>query len=209
MVAQERAATRESVIATGISFEQYMEQYAADYAEWVNGEVIRMSPVREIHDSIFRFLIMLFTAYLEQTGGTLRVAPFVMRLDHAREPDLQVILPEHLERIKDTLVDGPADLVVEIVSPESTERDRGDKFAEYERGGVAEYWIVDAVRKETLFYVLNADGIYEGHKPDEAGEYHSVVLSRLHLPADIFWRHLLPTLTETVRMVEAMLSANP
>jgi Uma2 family endonuclease len=129
-----------------------------------------------------------------------------MKLDHAREPDLQVILPEHLERVKDTLLDGPADLVVEIVSPESTERDRGDKFAEYERGGVAEYWIVDAVRKEALFYALNSDRIYEGRKPDEAGVYHSVVLSRLHLPADIFWRDPLPSLNETVRLVEAMLS---
>jgi Uma2 family endonuclease len=209
MVAQERAATHENVIATGIPFEQYLEQYAADYAEWVDGEVIKMSPVREIHDSVFRFLILLFTAYLEQTGGTLRVAPFVMKLDHAREPDLQVILLEHLERVKDTLVDGPADLVVEIVSPESTERDRGDKFAEYERGGVAEYWIIDAVRKESLFYVLNADGIYEGHKPDEAGIYHSAALSRLSLPADIFWRDPLPGFSEVARMIEAMLSAIP
>jgi Uma2 family endonuclease len=206
MVAQERAAARENIIATGIPFEQYMEQYAADYAEWVNGEVVKMSPVREIHDSIFQFLIILFRSYVEAAGGTLRVAPFVMKLDHAREPDLLVILPEHLERVKDTLVDGPADLVVEIVSPESTERDRGDKFVEYERGGVAEYWIVDAVRKECLFYVLNADGIYEGRKPDEAGVYHSTVLSRLRLPADIFWRDPLPSLNETVRMVEAMLS---
>jgi len=43
--------------------------------------------------------------------------------------------------LKHTYPDGPADLAIEIVSEESRLRDRGEKFAEYEVGGVKEYWI--------------------------------------------------------------------
>jgi len=37
-------------------------------------------------------------------------------------------------------------MVVEIVSPDSQSRDRGDKFYEYEEAGVLEYWILDQTR---------------------------------------------------------------
>lgn len=45
--------------------------------------------------------------------------------------------------MKETYLDGPADLVVGIVSPDSVGRDRGEKFYEYAQGGVPEYWLID------------------------------------------------------------------
>ena len=47
---------------------------------------------------------------------------------------------EHLDRLTDSHLSGPADLAVEIVSPDSLGRDRGDKFAEYGAAGIPEYW---------------------------------------------------------------------
>ena len=40
-------------------------------------------------------------------------------------------------------MEGGPSLVVEIVSPGSATIDRVDKFREYERAGVGEYWIID------------------------------------------------------------------
>ena len=71
-----------------------------------------------------------------------------------REPDILFIAREHLDRFRDTYLDGPADLVVEIISRDSRARDRGDKFYEYEQGGVREYWLLDYLRRQAEFYQL-------------------------------------------------------
>ncbi len=43
------------------------------------------------------------------------------------------------------------DLVIEIISPQSRGRDRGDKFYEYEKDGVKEAWVIDYPRKQAEF----------------------------------------------------------
>jgi Uma2 family endonuclease len=78
-----------------------------------------------------------------------------------REPDLLFVAQTNLERLKETYLDGPADLVVEIVSPEGVGRDRGVKFYEYAQGGVPEYWLIDPQTEWAEFYRL------------EEGHYHS------------------------------------
>lgn len=78
----------------------------------------------------------------------------------SRQPDVLVLLPDRLSLIEKNLIAGPANLVVEIVSPESVSRDRGIKFHEYEQGSVGEYWIIAPVRKEVLFYVRDEAGLY-------------------------------------------------
>ena len=46
---------------------------------------------------------------------------------------------EHLERLTEARLSGPADLVVEVVSDDSVARDRADKFYEYQAAGITEY----------------------------------------------------------------------
>ena len=54
---------------------------------------------------------------------------------------------DHLGRFKENRLEGAADLVVEIISPESVDRDRDRKFYEYEQGGILEYWLIDPLRR--------------------------------------------------------------
>lgn len=130
--------------------------------EWVDGEVIAMSPVSSRHQQIAGFLIALFQHYVEhRRAGIVRFAPFQMKLDRSgREPDVMYIAEEHRDRLKRNHLLGPADLVVEIVSPESQERDRVQKLAEYERNRVPEYWLIDPDRKEVTIHLLEEDGRY-------------------------------------------------
>jgi Uma2 family endonuclease len=106
---------------------------------------------------------------------------------------------EHLERLKTNYLDGPADLVVEIVSPGSRARDRGDKFYEYEQAGVPEYWTLDPQRKQAEFYQLGGDGIYHLVPVGDDGVYHSAALKGLWLKVDWLWQEPLPTLMSVLK----------
>ncbi len=197
------------IIATDVSFENFLTQFDGQSVEWINGVVIRMSPVSVEHTAIVRFLISLFDYFLAVTElGEVFFEPMAMRpLPNlpARSPDIQVVLHENMGIVRPNLVDGPADLVIEVVSPESHRRDRFEKFAEYEQGGVREYWILDPVRRETLFYNRNDQGMFEPREPDEQHIYNSTVLSSLRLDVTIFWRNPLPRGPEIAHLVTEML----
>ena len=201
-----------NIIATDIPFEVFLTQFDGQSVEWINGEVIKMSPVSTEHTAIARFLISLFDYFLAVTnGGQTFHRPMVMRSRPdlpGRSPDIAIVLPDNDDIIQDNQLAGPADLVIEIVSPERHRRDRVEKFAEYEQGGVPEYWILDPVRQESLFYHRNADRLYEPVVLDEKGVFHSRVLPKLQLPADIFWRDRLPSGPEIAALVETMLTNN-
>ena len=112
-----------------------------------------------------------------------------MKLEHSgREPDLLFVAQEHLERLEETHLDGPADLVVEVVSPESAERDRGTKFYEYEKAGIPEYWLIDPQREQAEFYHLDAQGHYRLVSPDVEGVYRSKVICDFWLRVAWLWQ---------------------
>ncbi len=210
-----------------MTWEEFLAWVDEDtHAEWVNGEVILLyppvseeqsregyvmpSPASIKHQRIHGFLVRLLEAYLsERPVGEMLYAPFLMRLPDrpaGREPDLLVLLNEHRDRIQETYIDGPADLVIEITSEESQARDRGEKFAEYEAAGVTEYWLIDPLRELTDFYRLGSDGRYDRIDPDAEGYFHSAVLPGLRVNPVWLWQESLPNLTQTLDMVREMLA---
>ena len=77
-------------------------------AEWVDGEVIFVSPASSDHQLIFVFLIQLLGNFVgTHRLGVLYAAPFLMRLANrpsGREPDVLFVSNEHIDfRIKPTL----------------------------------------------------------------------------------------------------------
>jgi Uma2 family endonuclease len=123
-------------------------------AEWVDGKVHMNSPVGRRHQHIVNFLMKVLSEYTQiHALGEVLDGPFQMKLAHSgREPDVLFVARAHLDRLKPTLLDGPADLVIEVVSPESAARDRGDKFYEYREAGIEEYWLIDPQFEQAEFY---------------------------------------------------------
>src|SRR5262245_45050222 len=202
----------EVIVATDVSYEDFLRMdFGEKRVEWVNGVVIDMGSISKIHNAITRFLIAFFEDFLSlTTGGEVFHDPMVMHTRPdlpGRAPDVQVILPENTHIIRDNDVAGAADLVIEVVSPESIQRDHVDKRREYQKGGVKEYWVIDPLEHETIFYQRNVHGIFETIQPDEQGVYHSKVLAGLHIPADLFWRENLPRGAEITEMVKAMIES--
>jgi Uma2 family endonuclease len=203
-----RSAYGGEIIAKNISEEEYMEQYAEQFCEWINGVVIKMSPVHLDHDALFRFLIRLFEMYFAlKPVGQFVVAPFVMRMNtkSRREPDLQIVLNEHLDRLKPTFVEGAADICIEIVSPDSVEIDYGKKFKEYEQAGVAEYWLFDPIRQDVLFYRRNDEGLFQRHNEDTNGNYVTPLLPQFALHVPTLWRDSLPNVVEVGELIKQMI----
>ena len=183
-----------------ISYEDFLAQYADTRAEWVDGDIIIVSPASTRHQRIFRFLVSLLSPYVESRDlGEVLPAPFQMKLDKTRsgrEPDLLYIASSHLDRLKDTYLDGPADMVVEIISKESVKRDRDEKFGEYETAGVSEYWLIDPISEEAEFYRMGADNHYHLVLPDDKGIYHSEVVAGFWLRVSWLWQEPLPRVWE-------------
>ncbi|MGH7578032.1 MAG: Uma2 family endonuclease [Longimicrobiales bacterium] len=187
---------------SGISFEEFLHRFDGRHAEWVDGKAIVMSPASDRHQDVVGFLAGLLRVFVEANElGALRTAPFLMRITHdspGREPDLLFVAREHQMRLKRSLLAGPADLVIEIISPESRTKDRREKFYEYEAGGVTEYWLIDPGREQANFYFLDDAGTYRA-AGIENGVFRSRVLRGLWLRIDWLWQDPLPPLLAVLR----------
>jgi Uma2 family endonuclease len=178
-----------------ITFEEFLEWADEDtLAEWVDGEVEMASPASGVHQDLGGFLYGTIEIYARvHELGVVRMAPFLMKLPRsAREPDVLFVATQHLARLTPTYLNGPADMAIEILSPESERRDRADKFYEYRDGGVPEYWMLDPERKRAELYRLDQQGAYVPLVPDDTGAYHSEALPGFWFRTEWLWRTRLP-----------------
>ena len=196
--------TERSLPPGKLSFEEFLTWCDEDtWAEWVDGSVIMVSAASDRHQNLADFLTAVLRIYVESRDlGSVRSVPFLMRLPDVpsgREPDLLFVAAARRSQLKEAYLDGPADLVVEIVSPESRLRDRGEKFAEYELGGVREYWIVDPELRRADFYRLDPQARYRLVEPDAEGKYHSAAIPGFWLRVEWLWQEPLPPVLTVLR----------
>jgi Uma2 family endonuclease len=187
-----------------VGYEEFLEWIDEDTrAEWVDGVIIMTSPASYRHQNISGFLHASLRGFVENHGlGVVLAAPFQMKLERSgREPDLLFVATENLQRLKPTYLDGPADLVIEIIAPECAGRDRGDKFYEYERAKIPEYWLIDPEMERVEFYRLEADR-YRAETADDEGVYYSPIIRGMWLRVDWLWQEPMPRVAEVLREVE-------
>lgn len=198
------AAVQPAPASGKMSYEEFLAWCDEDtWAEWVDGEVVIMSPVSFFHQDLADFLVAVLRIFIETLDlGWVCSAPFQMRLaslSRGREPDILFVRKDRMSLVQQTYLDGPADLVVEIISPESVQRDREEKFAEYERAGVQEYWLLDPQQKQADFYVLGSDGHYRLVSVGEDSVYQSSVLRGFWIKVAWLWQEPLPKVLEVLR----------
>ncbi|MEW6275671.1 MAG: Uma2 family endonuclease [Bacillota bacterium] len=194
-------SARKAVPSKKLSFDEFLAWCDEDtWAEWVDGEVVILTPASLTHQRICRFLAFLLGEYVNKRNlGEVLTAPFLVRLPESlrrgREPDILFVKTERLHLFKETYLDGAPDLVIEITSPESIVRDRGEKYVEYEAAGVSEYWLIDPERRQAEFYRLGPDNRFRLFTTDSAGIYRTEVLPGFWLNLNWLWQEPLPSAT--------------
>lgn len=164
--------------------------YRLTYADWlafpneshryevIDGDLFVTPPPAIVHQRVSREIEFALLTFLRENGrGEVFDAPVGVKLDDSNvlEPDLVVVLSHNAHRIGEQVISGPPDVVVEILSLGSARRDLGVKRNTYERGGVAEYWIVDPESRSIEVLALGAQG-YERAGLCENEVLHSRVL---------------------------------
>jgi Uma2 family endonuclease len=153
------------------SFEEYLscdddEQDNVRY-ELIEGELIELPPESPQNNLVARRLLFFLASN--------NIVPIELLINHACEvqvpvlkpkdtanrfPDLVVLRPEHLDlmgkRLTITTLMPPPRLIVEVVSPGKTNRDRDyiKKRAQYAAIEVPEYWLIDPVAGTVLVLQL-------------------------------------------------------
>jgi Uma2 family endonuclease len=195
MVVKEATATETKPNRLKMSYEAFLEWADEDTrAEWANGEVIIHMPPKDIHQVTLGFLYRLLGLFVDLYSlGQIRLAPFEVKLKptgSSREPDIFFVATPNLARLTADRLVGPADLIIEIVSKESVQRDREDKFKEYAEAEVPEYWIIDprSGKQRADFYRLNEKGGYQLFATEDDERVESYVLPGFWLRPAWLWQ---------------------
>jgi Uma2 family endonuclease len=143
----------------------------ADYAaipddgkhyEVVNG-VLYMTPAPSMgHQSVSGEIAGYLRQFVQIAGrGRVFYAPADVELSFSNivQPDIFVVLNEHLDRLTPSRLIGAPDLVVEILSPGTMRHDLHEKLEAYEQAQVPEYWVVSPAEC-TVEILLLEKGVY-------------------------------------------------
>ena len=114
--------------------------------ELIEGELLIVPSPTPAHQAVVVTLLKVLHDFVEANGlGRVYVAPLdvVLSEQDVLQPDILYIARNREGIITDRNIRGAPDLVVEVLSPGTADRDRTLKRARYLKLGVREYWIVD------------------------------------------------------------------
>ena len=177
------------IMKPGVSEEEFwgLANEDSDY-ELIDGVLIIHSPASEEHEDIFAHLTSILRFYLQEYKlGKLYGSRFVMRLSPKwnPEPDIMIITPPNYNRIGKTRLEGPADIVIEILSKATKETDMTKKLPKYLEAGVQEVWIIDPEEKEIKIITSQEELTWKGTQSEEF--LTSKVLKDLKLQVKWIW----------------------
>lgn len=183
------------IIAENIPFDVFVEHYIGKHNfVWENGCVIQKfrddTQQRDAQVFLFELVRYILSAYDAGTVVFGGIPIYIKEKQALRRPDLAVFLGKKIDDIRGVYVESGIDIAIEISSRETTALDRGYKFNEYESAGIQEYWMIDPVRKDSMIYSLDDNGLYEYISGGNLLKSH--LLPDIELDLNILWQDELP-----------------
>jgi Uma2 family endonuclease len=171
-----------------------------DYLEWegperyqlINGKAFMMASPSVAHQALLVELLTQFNVFLRGKSCQVFIAPLDVRLfpeednsdDTVVQPDLLVVCDK--DKLGKGSVNGPPDLVIEIMSPSNSYRELFLKFQYYLEAGVREYWVIDPEEKKVQVH-LYENGHYLGTVYKESAHISVTVLPGLNIALASLW----------------------
>jgi Uma2 family endonuclease len=126
----------------------HYRQLPEDGKRWelLDGDFFVTPAPTTFHQTVSRRLQYALMQALEETGIALVFnAPVDVLFEDTTclQPDIAVVRSDRKDIVSERAIEGPPDLVVEILSPSTRDRDLYIKRDAYARFGVSEYWVVD------------------------------------------------------------------
>ena len=100
------------------------------------------------------------------------------------QPDLLFVSREREHMITAENMRGAPDLVIEILSPSTADKDRGKKRTLYGKHGVTEYWLIDPAAETVQIHRLQRETLIPTHAFGREETLRSPLLSGLELHLD-------------------------
>lgn len=160
------------------TYEDYIHMPEGKRYEIVEGELYMVPSPTTMHQRVSRELEEMLSKFVKEKGlGEVFDAPIDVVFSEADivQPDIIFISNKNKGVIKEENIAGSPDLIIEILSPSSENRDRVIKKKLYAKNGVKEYWLVDPQKGIIEALILGKNG-YETLKVFSDRE---ILISRL------------------------------
>ena len=153
---------------TKLTYEDYAKTPDDERWELLDGELIMSAAPSVPHQIVIALLGAQLVFFVRDRDlGLVCFAPIDVVLSDTDvvQPDIIFVSREREHIITHANIQGAPDLVVEILSPSTAQRDRTVKRRLYAEHGVKEYWQVEP-EAQMVTVLLLRDGVFE-----EAGSY--------------------------------------
>nr|WP_276719335.1 Uma2 family endonuclease [Kyrpidia tusciae] len=156
----------------GMTYDDYAALDDGNRYELAAGRLELMSPSPSPRHQLLSYELLRKLADTCERDYIILNAPIdlILSPSEVRQPDLLLVRRDRIHILTERGVEGPPDLVVEILSPSTLQRDKVDKAKVYAFYRIPEYWIVEPQTFVLEQYILEKEryeltAVYHGEEP--------------------------------------------
>ena len=146
----------ETPAAARLLADDYIDSpFSDEKSDLIEGVMIVATPASYEHERLQSFIMLTMGLFVETRGlGQVMGSNLAFRMSDVNvfQPDVSFIRRDRLHLAREVYFAGPPDIAVEIVSPSSRHYDEVEKKINYARFGVGEYWLIDPLTRQAVFY---------------------------------------------------------
>jgi len=159
------------------TYTDYQKLKEGEPYQLINGMFVKSPSPTVNHQRLVKRLEWRLIPLEKNGAGELLYAPMDVYFTDTEvyQPDILFISKARLGIIKEKVVEGAPDLVIEVLSPTTGYYDLRHKMKIYEASGVKEYWIVDPMERSVEVYKNCSKGFKLAVRAEKSGEVSSML----------------------------------